>query len=101
MSDAITGRRRVPSPENDPNLSYAPGTPARAELKTRLASMASETVDMPIIIGGKEIRSGATEKSVMPHKHGHVLGHFHKATADHVRQAVDAALVARKEWSSW
>ena len=101
MSDAITGRRRVPSPENDPNLTYAPGTPERAELKARLASMASETVDMPIIIGGKEIRSGATEKSVMPHKHGHVLGHFHKATADHVRQAVDAALVARKEWSSW
>ena len=101
MSDAITGRRRVPSPENDPNLTYAPGTPERAELKARLASMASETVDMPIIIGGKEIRSGATEKSVMPHKHGHVLGYFHKATADHVRQAVDAAMVARKEWSSW
>ena len=68
MSDAITGRRRVPSPENDPNLTYAPGTPERAELKARLASMASETVDIPIIIGGKEIRSGATEKSVMPHK---------------------------------
>ena len=101
MSDAITGRRRVPSPENDPNLTYAPGTPERAELKARLASMASETVDIPIIIGGKEIRTAATEKSVMPHKHGHVLGHFHKATADHVRQAVDAALVARKEWSIW
>jgi len=101
MSDAITGRRRVPSPENDPNLTYAPGTPARAELKARLATMANETVDIPIIIGGKEIRTAATEPSVMPHKHGHVLGHFHKATADHVRQAVDAALVARKEWSSW
>ena len=101
MSDAITGRRRVPSPENDPNLTYAPGTPERAELKARLASMASETVDIPIIIGGKEIRTATTEKSVMPHKHGHVMGHFHKATADHVRQAVDAALVARKEWSSW
>ncbi len=101
MSDAITGRRRVPRPENDPNLTYAPGTPARAELKARLATMAGETVDIPIVIGGKEIRSGAKEPSVMPHKHGHVLGHFHKATADHVRQAVDAALAARKEWSSW
>ncbi len=101
MSDAITGRRRVPRPENDPNLTYAPGTPARAELKARLATMAGETVDIPIVIGGKEIRSGAKEPSVMPHKHGHVLGHFHKATADHVRQAVAAALVARKEWSSW
>ena len=101
MSDAIAARRRVPHPENDPNLTYAPGTPARAELKARLATMAGETVDIPIVIGGQEIRSGATEPSVMPHQHGHVLGHFHKATADHVRQAVDAALAARKEWSSW
>ena len=101
MSDAIAGRRRVPRPENDPNLTYAPGTPARAELKARLATMASETVDIPIVIGGKEIRTGATEPSVMPHKHGHVLGHYHKATAAHVRQAVDAALAARTEWASW
>ena len=81
MSDVFAGRRRVPRPENDPNLSYAPGTPARAELKARLKQMAAETVDIPIIIGGKEIRTGATEKVVMPHKHGHVLGNFHKATA--------------------
>jgi len=101
MSDAIAGRRRVPRPENDPNLTYAPGTPARAELKARLATMAGETIDIPMVIGGKEIRSAATERSVMPHKHGHVLGNFHKATADQVRQAVDAALAARKEWSSW
>ena len=101
MSDAIAGRRRVPRPENDPNLTYAPGTPARAELKARLAAMAGETVDIPIVIGGREIRTGATEASVMPHKHGHVLAHSHKATADHVRQAVDAALAARQEWASW
>ena len=101
MSDVFAGRRRVPRPENDPNLSYAPGTPARAELKARLKQMAAETVDIPIIIGGKEIRTGATEKVVMPHKHGHVLGNFHKATAEHVRQAADAAVKARKEWSSW
>jgi 1-pyrroline-5-carboxylate dehydrogenase len=101
MSDVIAGRRRVPHPENDPNLTYAPGTPARAELKARLAKMAGETIDIPLVIGGKEIRTGATEKSVMPHKHGHVLGNFHKASADHVRQAVDAALAARAEWSSW
>jgi 1-pyrroline-5-carboxylate dehydrogenase len=101
MSDAITARRRVPKPENDPNLTYAPGTPARAELKARLAKMASETVDIPIVIGGKEIRTGDTDAAVMPHKHGHVLGHFHKAGADHVHQAVAAAMTARKEWASW
>jgi 1-pyrroline-5-carboxylate dehydrogenase len=101
MSDVFAGRRRVPRPENDPNLSYAPGTPARAELKARLTQMAAETVDIPIIIGGKEIRTGTTEKVVMPHKHGHVLGNFHKATAEHVGQAAAAAVKARKEWSSW
>jgi 1-pyrroline-5-carboxylate dehydrogenase len=101
MPDVFAGRRRVPRPENDPNLSYAPGTPARAELKARLKQMAAETVDIPIIIGGNEIRTGATEKVVMPHKHGHVLGNFHKATGEHVRQAADAAVKARKEWSSW
>lgn len=101
MSDVFAGRRRVPRPENDPNLSYAPGTPARAELKARLAQMAGETVDIPIIIGGKEIRTSTTERVVMPHKHGHVLANFHKATDEHVRQAADAAVKARKEWSSW
>ncbi|MGE3488936.1 MAG: L-glutamate gamma-semialdehyde dehydrogenase [Vicinamibacterales bacterium] len=97
----ITARRRVPRPENDPNLTYAPGTPARAELKARLASMANETIDIPIVIGGQQIRTGDTERSVMPHRHGHVLANFHKATAGHVRQAVDAAMAARQEWSSW
>ena len=101
MPDVFAGRRRVPRPENDPNLSYAPGTPARAELKSRLKQMAAETVDIPLIIGGKEIRTGATERTVMPHQHSHVLGNFHKATPDHVRQAADAAVSARKEWSSW
>lgn len=101
MPDVFAGRKRVPRPENDPNLSYAPGTAARAELKARLKQMSGETVDIPIIIGGKEIRTGNTEKVVMPHKHGHVLGNFHKATEEHVRQAAEAAVKARKEWSSW
>jgi 1-pyrroline-5-carboxylate dehydrogenase len=101
MPDVFAGRRRVPRPENDPNLTYAPGTPARAELKDRLKQMATETVDIPIIIGGKEIRTGTTERSVMPHKHAHVLANFHKATPELVRQAGDAAVEARKEWSSW
>ena len=101
MSNIFAGRRRVPRPENDPNLTYAPGTPARAELKNRLKQMAAESVDIPVIIGGKEIRTGVTAKAVMPHKHGHVLGNFHKAGPEHVKQAVEAALEARREWSSW
>jgi 1-pyrroline-5-carboxylate dehydrogenase len=101
MPDAFAGRRRVPRPENDPNLSYAPGSKERAELKARLATMAAETVEIPIVIGGKEIRSGAIEHTVMPHKHGHVLANWHKASAAHVRQAIAAANVAHHEWASW
>jgi 1-pyrroline-5-carboxylate dehydrogenase len=101
MPDVFAGRRRVPRPENDPNLSYAPGTPARAELKARLTQMAVKPSTFRCIIGGKEIRTGATEKVVMPHKHGHVSPTFHKATDEQVRQAADAAVKARAEWSSW
>jgi 1-pyrroline-5-carboxylate dehydrogenase len=101
MPDVFAGRRRVPRPENDPNLSYAPGTPARAELKARVKKMADEVIDIPVIIGGKECRSGTTERVVMPHKHSHVLATYHKASAEHVKKAVDTALEAQREWSSW
>jgi 1-pyrroline-5-carboxylate dehydrogenase len=97
----FSGVRRVPSPENEPTLSYKPGSCERTELKSRLAAMSAERVDIPIVIGGKEIRTGATEHAVMPHRHAHVLADWHKADANHVRQAVDAALDARREWASW
>src|SRR5690349_13683147 len=92
---------RVPSPVNAPNLSYLPGSPERAELKARLKSMASERVDIPTIIGGKECRTGKTERVVMPHDHQHVLGEWHAADASHVQQAIEAAAAARKEWGRW
>src|SRR3954464_2242316 len=98
---AFNGRRRVPVPVNEPIKSYAPGSPERASLKARLKTMAAETVDMPLIIGGKEIRTGDTATSVMPHDHAHVLGTYHKATEKHVTQAIEAATAARAEWSGW
>src|SRR5689334_23149231 len=73
LDAAFAGVKRVPTPVNEPTKSYAPGSPERAELKARLTSMASETIEIPLIIGGREIRTGRTEKSVMPHEHGHVL----------------------------
>jgi 1-pyrroline-5-carboxylate dehydrogenase len=101
-SNAVfNGRRRVPPATNDPIRSYAPGTPERASLKARLKAMASDTVDIPLFIGGKEVRSGSTAKSVMPHDHQHVLGNYHKATEQHVRDAIAAAQCARAEWTSW
>src|SRR5436853_7118884 len=84
-SNAVfNGRRRVPPPVNETIKSYAPGSPERASLKARLTSMAAETAEMPLIIGGKEIRTGDTATSVMPHDHQHVLGTWHKATEKHV-----------------
>ncbi len=101
MPDVIAGRRRVPLPQNDPNLSYLPGSRERAELKGRLDAMASTPIEIPVIIGGKEIHTGNFGCVVMPHDHGHTLAKWHKASAEHVRQAVDAAIAARREWGSW
>jgi 1-pyrroline-5-carboxylate dehydrogenase len=98
---AFGGTRRVPQPVNDPNRSYAPGSPERAELKARLKSMAAEKLDIPLVIGGREIRTGRTAKSVMPHDHGHVLAEYHLAGPEHVAQAITAAAEARREWGSW
>jgi len=98
---AFNGHRRVPAPVNEPIRSYAPGTPERASLKAKLKAMAGERVDMPLIIGGNEVKTGDCGRSVMPHDHAHVLGEYHKATEKHVLQAVEAAQKAQKEWSSW
>jgi 1-pyrroline-5-carboxylate dehydrogenase len=97
----FSGTRRVPPPVNEPVKSYAPGSPERAALKSRLAEMANERIDIPIIIGGREIRTGETARTVMPHAHSHVLADWHKASPKHVDQAIDAAREARAEWSNW
>ena len=97
----VTAVRRVPVPVNEPIRSYAPGSPERAALKSRLASMSKERIDIPVVVGGREIRTGNTVQSVMPHAHQHVLGDWHKASKEHVTQAIDAALKARREWANW
>jgi 1-pyrroline-5-carboxylate dehydrogenase len=98
---AFNGNRRVPLPANEPVKSYAPGTPERTELKSRLASMAAERIEIPVVIGGKEFRSGNTVQAVMPHNHAHVLADWHMATPEMVQQAVVASAAAREEWSRW
>jgi 1-pyrroline-5-carboxylate dehydrogenase len=97
----FNGVRRVPTPINEPVKSYAPGSPERAELKARLEQMSSEKLDIPLIIGGREIRTGNTAQAVMPHAHSHVLADWHRASAEHVTQAIDAAREARREWANW
>jgi 1-pyrroline-5-carboxylate dehydrogenase len=94
---------RFEVPQNEPTDSHAPGTEPRARLKAELARQASTEVEIPLIIGGKEVRTGKTAKAVMPCKHGHVLATYHLATDNEVRLAIDAALRARKQWEtlSW
>jgi 1-pyrroline-5-carboxylate dehydrogenase len=101
-SNAVfNGHRRVPPPVNEPIRSYAPGSPERASLKARLKAMAGDKVDMPLIIGGKEVKTGECGRSVMPHDHAHVLGEYQKASEKHVLLAIDAAKAAQKEWAAW
>ena len=97
----FSGTRRVPPPVNEPVKSYAPGSPEKLELKARLAAMAAERVDIPLIVGGKEIRTGTTAQSVMPHDHRHVLADWHKAGPNEIQQAVKAAEAAQREWANW
>ena len=98
---AFNGHRRVPPPTNEPVRSYAPGAPERASLKARLSAMAGEQIDIPLVIGGQDIRTGDTGAAVMPHDHRRKLAVYHKATPALVLQAVDAARAAHREWSGW
>jgi 1-pyrroline-5-carboxylate dehydrogenase len=97
----FSGTRRVPPPVNEPVKAYAPKSAERAALKASLAKMAGERADIPMIIGGREVRSGSTAHAVMPHDHRHVLADWHKASSRHVHEAVAAAREARVEWGNW
>ncbi len=92
------GIYKVPVPVNEPVKMYAPGSPERAELKKMLEHLRSEELDIPMYIGGKEVRSGKTVRLAPPHDHKHTLGHFHKSGKEHITQAIDAALAARERW---
>ena len=97
----FNGGRRIPQAVNEPVKSYAPGSPEKLDLKARIAAMADEQVDIPVVIAGREIRTGNTSKVTMPHAHRHVLGQFHHATAQHVGEAVAAAREAQRDWANW
>ena len=97
----FSGTRRVPPPVNEPVKSYAPGSPEKAALKARLADMTKERIDIPSIVGGREIRTGDLSQSVMPHDHAHVLADWHRATPDVVNLAIASARKAEADWANW
>jgi 1-pyrroline-5-carboxylate dehydrogenase len=96
----MPGFYNVPYPKNEPVLSYAPGSKERHLLKKALEEMRSKVVDIPMFIGGQEIRTGNKKKVSPPHDHQHVLGYFHEGDKSHVEQAIQAALNARELWAS-
>ena len=94
---------RFDVPTNEPMNDFAPGSPSRAALKAGLERQAAQVVEIPLIIGGKEVRTGKMRDVVMPCDHGHVLARCHMAGEAEVRRAIDAALAAHDQWSnlSW
>ena len=96
MSNAVV---KMPPPVNEPVRSYAPGSPEKASLKRRLAEMLGEVIDIPLVIGGREVRTGKTAQVVSPHDHRHVLATYHQAGAKEVALALQAAREAWRDWS--
>ncbi len=96
MSHAIF---RVPTPINEPILSYAKGAPERQALQAQLQRMRGEAIEVPLVIGGQEVRTGKTGKATCPHEHAHVLATFHQGDAASVERAIEAGKRAWPEWS--
>ncbi len=97
----MSGIANIPTPRNEPVNSYAPGTPAREALKDALKAQGGERVDIPVVVGGEEVRSGKVQKVVAPHRHAHVLAETHQADPAAIANAITAAVEAQKEWAEW
>lgn len=87
-------------PSNEPIKTYAPGTPERNEIKGKLKELKNKQIEIPIIIGGKEIRTGNLGKCLIPHNHGSVLGTYHKAGEREIQMAIETSLKVRKQWAA-
>jgi 1-pyrroline-5-carboxylate dehydrogenase len=97
----MSGIASIPSPRNEPVLNYAPGSPERASLKARINAMLREQVDIPCVVGGKDVRGGKTVDIVVPHCHRHVLARVHQASAETIHGAIRAANEAQRDWAQW
>ncbi|MEI6899112.1 MAG: aldehyde dehydrogenase family protein, partial [Bacteroidota bacterium] len=98
MNNAIFN---IDRPVNEPTLHYYPGSKERRMLNAELDKMSSEIIDIPAIIGGKEVRTGRMGKVVMPHDHQHVLANYHMVGDGEIKMAIDAALKAHREWEAF
>jgi 1-pyrroline-5-carboxylate dehydrogenase len=96
---AAHGIFRAPEPRNEPVKDYAPGSAEREQLRAKLAELSGQTIDIPLVIGGKDVTLAETFDAVMPHRKEHALAHVAKGNAEHVQQAIEAASAAWHDWS--
>lgn len=96
----LKGFFNVPAPSNEPVYSYAPGTKERALLEAAIQDARAQEADIPMYIGGEEIRTDKKVKITPPHDHQHVLGYYHQGDKAHVEKAIEAALAAKADWES-
>src|SRR3954471_24970246 len=89
----------VPVPKNEPVLSYGPGTKEREAIKKALDEARSKQIDIPMYIGGDEVRSGNKKPITPPHDHKHILGYYHEGDKGHIEQAINAALGSKQAWT--
>ncbi len=104
MSNVAHAEDRVPravEPRNEPVKNYLPGSPERSEIRSVLRKLAGERADMPLVIGGKKVRTGRLEAATVPHAHRCVIGQAHLAGKAEIADAIVAANIARQEWSRW
>jgi 1-pyrroline-5-carboxylate dehydrogenase len=95
------GIYQVPVAVNEPVLNYAPGSAERSALKATIKKMRSEVMDIPMYIGGKEIRSEKKVRMSSPHDHQHTIANYHAGDKSHVKMAIDAALKAKEAWAGF
>ncbi|MBK9518114.1 MAG: L-glutamate gamma-semialdehyde dehydrogenase [Anaeromyxobacter sp.] len=93
------GTFSLPPPRSEPVWPHAPGSPERAALAARVAAMSAEVLEIPLVIGGREVRTGRLGEVRVPHRRGQVLARFHQAGPAEVQAAAEAAVAARRGWA--
>jgi len=97
----MSGIFNIPHPRNEPVLSYGPGTPERAALKAAVGAVGAQAIEIPAVVGGREVRTGDTHDVVSPHCHRRVLARVHQADGETISAAVKAAVEAQRDWGHW
>ncbi len=88
----------LPRPLNEHSMNFVEGCPERRALMSEVEKQAARTVEIPVIIGGKEIYTGNTVNIVEPHRHKNVIAHLHLAGEKELKQAIEASLAAAADW---